>query len=133
MKKTKITKFDFVRWFAIVPCTILLIFLYTSIFTDNLYLILNRFFNEEIVAHIVGFINSITLPIIIIVCGYSISPKYKFKSTLILVLFFASIQLLTILDRINNHWSLNPYIYLSLLVYLSSLFLIYKTENEKRK
>jgi hypothetical protein len=133
MKKLKISKLDVARWVAIIPLTIIFLFLYTSSFIDLLYWSLNKFFNEEIVAHLVGFINAITLPIIIVFCGYWVSPKYKFQSTLVLVLCFVILQLFQIVYRIQNHWSLNPFISLSLVSYLFSLYVIYKLENGKRK
>jgi hypothetical protein len=130
MKKLKIIKLDLTRWAAVIPLTIIFLFLYTSTFIDLLYWSLNKFFNEEIVAHIVGFTNAITLPIIIVFCGYWISPKYKFQSTLITVLFFVSLQLLNIINRIQNHWSLNPFIALSALAYLLGIFTVYKLEKK---
>lgn len=129
MKKHRFTKLDIVRWVAVFPLTIILLLIYTSSFIDLLYWSLDKFFNEEIVAHAVGFIDAITLPIIIISCGYWISPKYKFQSTLILVLCFATLQLFHIIYRINNHWGLNPYIYFSALIYLLGIFVVYKTEK----
>lgn len=133
MKKLKITKLDIVKWIALIPVTIIFLLIYTSTFIDLLYWSLNKFFNEGLVAHIVGFINAISLPIIVIGCGYWISPKFKFHSTLILALCFATLQLFHIIYRINNHWDLNPFISLSALSYLISLYVVYKIENEKRK
>ena len=133
MKKLKITKLDVVRWIAVIPLTIIFLLLYTSKFIDFIYWSLNKFFHEDIVSHIVGFTNAITLPIIIAFCGYWISPKYKFQSTLILVLCFGILQVFQIIYRIQNHWSLNPFISLSLVSYLFTLYVIYKMENGKRK
>jgi hypothetical protein len=130
MKSRKATKFDIARWAAIFPITIIFLLFYTSAFIDLLYWSLNKFFNEEIVAHIVGFTNAITLPIIIVFCGYWISPKYKFKSTLVLVLCFAVLQLFQIIYRIQNHWSLNPFIAFSALAYLLGIFTVYKLEKK---
>jgi hypothetical protein len=122
-----------VRWAAVIPLTIILLLFYTASFVDMLYWSLNKFFTEEIVAHIVGFLNAVLLPMIIAACGYWISPKYKFRSTLILVICFAILQLLQIIYRINNHWSLNPYLSIAALSYLFSLYVVYKIENGKRK
>jgi hypothetical protein len=133
MKKQHFTKLDIARWTAVLPLTIILLLLYTSSFIDLLYWSLDKFFNEEVVANMVGLANAIILPIIIAACGYWISPKFKFQSTLILILCFVTLQLFHIIDRINNHWSLNPYISLSALSYLLSLYIVYRIENGKRK
>lgn len=127
----KITKLDVARWVGVIPLTIIFLILYTSTFIDLLYWFLNKFFNEEMVAHIVGFTNAITLPVIIVFCSYWISPKYKFQSTLVLVLCFAILQLFQIIYRIQNHWSLNPFIALSGAIYLIGLFVVYKLEKSK--
>ena len=133
MIKLKISKLDIAKWIALIPLTIIFLLIYISTFIDLLYWSLNKFFNEEVVANIVGLANAIILPIIIAACGYWISPKFKFQSTLILILCFATLQLFHIIDRINNHWSLNPYISLSALSYLLSLYIVYRIENGKRK
>jgi len=127
----KITKLDVARWIGVISLTIIFLILYTSTFIDLLYWFLNKFFNEEMVAHIVGFTNAITLPVIIFFCSYWISPKYKFQSTLITVLCFASLQLFHIIYRIQNHWDLNPFIALSGAIYLIGLFVVYKLEKSK--
>jgi hypothetical protein len=130
-KKLQITKLDIARWISVLPVTVLLLILYTTVILDFFYMIFNKFFNEEIVSHIMGFINAVSLPALIIACGYYISPKFKFKSTLILVLIFASLQLFQIYYRVHEHMSLNPFIALSALVYLLGMYFVYRIESKK--
>jgi hypothetical protein len=132
MSKLKISIIDIVRWIAVLPITILILILYTTLFLDFSYWILGKLFNEDLVSHIIGLNNMILIPIIISLCSYFIPSKEKFKTTLISILLFASIQLLNIIDRFQHHWSINPYVGIAALTYLFCVFVIYRLENKKR-
>ncbi len=131
MKKVNITKLDVVRWISILPVTMLLLILYSSLIDDSFYMIFNKFFNEEIVSRIIGLINAVSLPTLIIACGYFISPKFRFQSTLILVLIFISFHINQVYYRMQENMSLNPFIIVSAFVYLLGMYFVYQIENKK--
>jgi hypothetical protein len=89
MKKQKnLSKIDVLRWIAILPATILLLLIYLTFVVDLFYKFFNLLFQEELVANIVSIINMVLMPILIAASAYYISPKFKYNSTLILILFF---------------------------------------------
>ncbi len=123
-KNNQINKLDIARWIAVLPLTIIAIFTFSNVFTGFLYKILPRFFNEEIVSNIAGISNAIGLPFLIIICGYWISPKFKLKSTTILVFLFLLLQVWHLFN--SEYARSNPFIPLFALSYLFGLFIIYK-------
>jgi hypothetical protein len=127
-KKTSLTKLDIARWAALIPLTIVAILLYANIFIDALYAVFNKAFDEHTVANIVGFINATSLPALIVTCGYWISPRFKFKSTLVLVLFFSSLQIHYFFDTayVRN----NPFILFFVISYLLGLLIVYRLEKK---
>ena len=130
--KKPLTKIDILRWVAVLPITILIIVIYTTLVVDLFYKVFDILFNEEVVAHIVGITNMILIPILITACGYYIAPKFKFKSTLILVSFFLLLESISVSLRIYEHMHLNPYVSLALISHLIALYVVYKLENIKK-
>lgn len=123
-KKNQITKLDIIRWIAILPLTILAIIVFTNVFTNSLYIMLPRLFSEETVSNIIGIFDAISLPLLITACGYYISPKFKFKSTLFLILAFLLLQAWNLLY--TEYARSNPFIPFFVMSYLCGIFLVYK-------
>ena len=123
-KNNQINKLDIARWIAVFPVTIIAIFTFSSIFMGFLYKILPKFFNEEIVSNIAGITSAIGLPFLIIACGYWISPRFKFRSTTILVFLFLLLQAWHLFD--SEYARSNPFNLLFAVSYLLGLFIIYK-------
>jgi hypothetical protein len=124
VKKIEITKFDIARWIAVLPVTFLGITLFSNLFIGMLYQVLPKVTNVDTADNILGSLNAFLLPLIIISCGYWISPKYKFKSTLILALSFITIQSLNLMY--NEYARSNPFIPVFALSYLLGLFVVYR-------
>ena len=129
-KKIQMKKLDIVKWVMLFPITLLILFLYVTLVVDLLYKFFDIFFNEEVVAHLVSIFNYIAIPTIVSACGYFISPKFKFKSTAILVLVFLILEGLAVAIRVYDHLALNPLIGLSVFVYLICLYVVYKLETK---
>jgi hypothetical protein len=130
--KNKIKKIDVLRWIAVLPITILILLIYIIFAIDIAYKFFGIFFDEELVAHIVGLINMLLMPILITASSYFLSPKYKFKSTLVFVLFFLLLESISVGLRIYEHMRLNPYIPLAAMIHLIALYVVYKVENKKK-
>ena len=122
--KKQFYKKDIFRWISLLPLTILAIFLFQTLLLDPFYFFLSKHLNENAVAYISGHLSAIFLPLLVIVCGYYISPKFKFRSTVILVLFFLIIQTINIL--FNEYIRNNPAIPIFALSYLVGLYALYK-------
>lgn len=123
-KKNQITKLDIARWIAVLPATILGIIIFSTLFISMLYQVLPKLTNLNTVDNILGFLNAFLLPLVIIACGYWISPKFKFKSTLILSLLFIILQTLHIIY--NEYDRSNPFIPVFAISYLIGLFVVYR-------
>ena len=130
-KKTQITKLDIARWIAILPITIIAIVLFATVFVWLLYKALNTFLNAETVAHIVGYINAFSLPAIITACTYWVSPRFKFKTCLILAIIFIMMQTWHYFDSEYVRHGLAPYIDFYAMSYFISLYVAYKLDKKK--
>jgi hypothetical protein len=129
VRKKQITKLDVIRWIAVLPVVIIVIGIYSIFFLDILYKLLPKFFNEELVANLVGFVNAVTLPALIVMSGYIVPSKFKFRTSLILTLFFLLLQALHI--TFNDYDKSNPFIPVFALSYLISLGVIYKIDGDR--
>jgi hypothetical protein len=123
-KKNQITKLDIIRWIAVLPVAFIAIGIYSIFILDLLYKVLPKFYSEESVANIIGLINAISLPAFIVASGYFVASKFKFRTSLILTLFFLVLQTLHI--AFNDYDRSNPFIPVFALSYLISLAFIYK-------
>jgi hypothetical protein len=130
-KKIPISKLDIARWIATIPVTVIAILLYVKIILDPLYTFLPLAFNIRVQNLILSVFNAILIPIIITACAYWISPKNKFKSTLVFVLIFISLHALRYLDSTYGRENFISFMPLYVLSYLLSLFIVYKLENKK--
>ena len=130
-KKTQITKLDIVRWVAVLPVTIIGLTLFAAFFIELFYKALNNALNEDAVANIVGYINAFSLPAIIVACAYWVSPKFKFKSCLILAVIFIALQTWHYIDSEYVRHGINPYIAFYGLSYYISLYIVYRLDEKK--
>ena len=129
VRKKQITKLDIIRWIGVLPVAIIVIGIYSIFFLDILYKVLPKFFNEESVANIVGLVNAITLPALIVTSGYIVPSKFKFRTSLILTLSFLSLQALHI--AFNDYDKSNPFIPVFALSYLIGLGIIFKIDQNR--
>jgi hypothetical protein len=118
--KNKLTKLDIARWAVVLPVTIILLLVYGE-FSSWLNKIYLMNFHVKYPFFTI-YIDCIVMPLIVIACGYFISPKFKFRSTLILVTFFV---LTVIYSLLTNE-------YLKYLITASlGLYGIYQIESKK--
>lgn len=129
-KSNQVNKLDIARWIAVLPVTLVALSIYTTVMLNFIYKLLNLLTDEERVAQIIGLSDGIILPAIIISCGYYISPKFKFRSTLILVLFFLGIQMLHMFEP-SEFTKFSPRIFLWIFSYIVGLFIVFKHESNK--
>lgn len=130
MKKS-INKLDIARWIAVLPITVIALILFATIFIEIFYKALNTFLNKDTVAHIVGYINAFSLPAIITACTYWVSPKFKFKSTLLFANIFIVFQVWYYFNNEYIRHGVNPYVTFYAMSYLTSFYVVYKLDNKK--
>lgn len=128
-KKIQITKLDIVRWAAVLPVTIILLLVYGE-FSSWLNKIYLMNFHVKYPFFTI-YIDCIVMPLIVIACGYFISPKFKFRSTLILVTFFVLTVIYSLLTNEYIKYESNPFILLYLITASLGLYGIYQLENKK--
>ncbi len=131
VKKTQTTKLDIARWIAVLPITVIALTLFATFFIELLYKSLIPFLSEDAVANIIGYINALSLPAIIVSCGYWIAPKLKFKSCLILAIIFIALQTWHYFDSEYVRHGVDPYIAFYAISYFISLYFAYKLGNKK--
>ena len=127
--KNKLTKLDIARWVAVLPVTIILLLVYGE-FSSWLNKIYLMNFHVKYPFFTI-YIDCIAMPSIVIACGYFISPKFKFRSTLILVTFFVLTVIYSLLTNEYLKYESNPFILLYLLTASLGLYGIYQLENKK--
>jgi hypothetical protein len=127
-RKIQITKLDIIRWIGVLPAAFIAIGIYSIFILDLLYKVLPKFLNEESVANTVGLVNAIALPALIVASGYFVASKFKFRTSLILTLFFLVLQALHI--AYNDYDRSNPFIPVFALSYLIMLSIVYKLDKK---
>lgn len=127
--KNKLTKIDIVRWIAVLPVTIILLLVYGE-FSSWLNKIYLMNFHVKYPFFTI-YIDCIAIPLIVIASGYFITPKFKFRSTLILVTFFVLITVYSLLTNEYLKHESNPFILLYLVIASMGLYGIYQIENKK--
>ena len=130
MKKS-INKIDIARWIAVLPTTVIALTIFAALFIELFYKAFNTFLNEDTVGHIVGCINGFSLPAIIVACAFFVSPKFKFKSSLILVIVFIALQIWHYIDSAYVRHGIDPYIPIYAISYFISLYMAYKLDMKK--
>jgi len=126
-----INKIDIARWIAVLPTTVIALTLFAAFFIELFYKALNTILNEDAVANIVGYINAFSLPAIIVACAYWVSPKFKFKSCLILAFIFIALQTWHYIDNEYVRHGINPYVAFYIASYFISLYVAHKLDKKK--
>ncbi len=128
--KNKFTKIDIARWIALLPATVAVLLVYgeLSSWLNKIYLI-NFHGNGD--SFFTVYIDCIAIPMAITTCGYFISPKFKFRSTLILITFFALTTTYALLTNEYLKHEFNPFILLYFVTASLGLYSIYQLENKK--
>jgi hypothetical protein len=127
--KNKLTKLDIARWAVVLPVTIILLLVYGE-FSSWLNKIYLMNFHVKYPFFTI-YIDCIVMPLIVIACGYFISPKFKFRSTLILVTFFVLTVIYSLLTNEYLKYESNPFILLYLITASLGLYGIYQIESKK--
>ena len=127
--KNKLTKLDIARWAAVLPVTIILLLVYGE-FSSWLNKIYLMNFHVKYPFFTI-YIDCIVMPLIVIACGYFISPKFKFRSTLILVTFFVLTVIYSLLTNEYLKYESNPFILLYLITASLGLYGSYQIESKK--
>ena len=130
-KKIKNTKLDIARWISIFPLTVLAILLYIKIILDSLYKFLPLFLDTKVTIFILNVCNALLIPAIITACAYWISPKIKFKSSLVFVIIFIVLHGFRYLDSTYGRENFISFMPLYALSYLISLFVAFRIERNK--
>ena len=130
VKKISINKLDIARWAAVLPISVIALLGYgeASSWINNAYL---TYLHGDADSHFTLYIDCIAFPTIILLCGYFISPRYKFKSSLVLTAFYV---LTTIYELLTNDYVMrasNPYLIAYFATALLGLYGIYLLENKK--
>lgn len=128
IKKIKITKLDIARWAAVLPATIIVLIVYSE-FSSWLNKIYLMNFHVKYPFFTI-YIDCIAMPLIVIACGYFISPKFKFRSTLVLITFFAFTIIYSFLTSEYLKYESNPFILLYLITASLGLYVINQLENK---
>lgn len=128
--KNKFTKIDIARWIALFPATVAVLLVYGEFcsWLNKVYLVN---FQGEGDSFFTVYIDCVVIPSLILVCSYFISPKFKFRSTLILITFFALTTIYALLTNEYLKHQSNPFILLYFLTASLGLYSIYQIENKK--
>ena len=129
-KKIQITKLDIVRWIAVLPAAVISLLIYgeLSSWLNKLFLIN---FHGDGDSFFTVYIDCIAIPLIVLGCGYFISPKFKFRSALVLISFFALTTIYALLTNEYLKHEFNPFIAIYFVTAAFGLCGIYQLENEK--
>ena len=96
----KITKLDIARWVAVLPISVIALLVYGEFSSLMTKAYLTNFHGNGDSSFTL-YIDCIAMPAIMLLCGYFISPRYKFKSSLALTAFYI---LITICGKVTlNH------------------------------
>lgn len=128
-KKQQITKLDILRWILLLPITILALIIYDefSSWLNSLYLMK---FKGDGDYFFTAYVNCFFIPTIILLSGYFISPKFRFRSTFILVIFFAAMTGYAIYNNEYIQNRFNPFIIVYFVTIFIGLYFIYKFDKK---
>lgn len=127
-KKIQITKLDIIRWIAVLPISVIVLLLYGEISSWINYAYLT-YLHGDGDSHFTLYIDCVLFPAIVLLCGYFISPRYKFKTTLALTIFYV---LTIIYESLTNEYVLrasNPFLVTYLATSSLGLYGIFKLES----
>lgn len=129
-KKIQITKIDIARWVAVLPVTIIALLIYGE-FSSWLNKVYLMNFHGDGDSFFTVYIDCVAIPSIILGCSYFISPKFKFKSALVLISFFALTTVYALLTNEYLKHQFNPFIAIYFVTASLGLYVIYLLENKK--
>jgi hypothetical protein len=129
-KKTQFTKLDIVRWVVVLPVTIITLLIYGefSSWLNKVYLVN---FHGDGNSFFTVYIDCVAIPSLILGCSYFISPRFKFKSALVLISFFALTTIHALQTNEYLKHQFNLFILLYFLTASLGLYRIYQIENKK--
>ena len=130
-KAYKITKPDMARWIAIFPVIILAIIFYSKLVDVWLYKVFLMYFDGENDGFLFSYFNACMFALIISLGGYFMSPKFKFKSTLITISTFLVFFAFFLINNPYVRDRFNSFMIIYCAISLLSLFLIYKKVGNK--
>ena len=124
----KITKLDIARWVGVLPISVIALLIYGEFSSLMSKAYLTRLHGNGD-SHFTLYIDCILFPAIVLLCGYFISPRYKFKTTLALTIFYV---LTIIYESLTNEYVLrasNPFLVTYLATSSLGLYGIFKLES----
>lgn len=123
-KKAYNSKTDIARWIAVLPLTALAIIFYIEIIDIWLYRFFLIYFDGKTNSLIFNYINVFIFAVIVILGGYLLSPKLKFKSTLLTVLSFAVFFVFFLINNSYVNDMLYPFMIIFSITSLLGLYII---------
>jgi hypothetical protein len=129
-KANKITKHDMARWLAIFPATVLAIIFYALVVDEWLYKIFLMYFDGENDGHLFSNFNAFMFALIISLGGYFMSPRFKFKSTLLTISTFSIFFAFFLINNPYVRERVSSLIIIYLITAILCLYIIYKKEGK---
>ena len=125
------TKLDIARWIAIIPVTIALTGIYYAVIEKGIHTLSIPLIQTDLGRLIFSVKDAFILPVIFVASAYLISPKLKFKSTVISTIVYVLPLVLYI--YLTNDYPRPPttYLWVLLMNYLIGLFVIYRLDRNK--
>ena len=129
-KANKITKHDMARWLAIFPATVLAIIFYALVVDEWLYQIFLMYFDGENDGHLFSNFNAFMFALIISLGGYFMSPRFKFKSTLLTISTFSIFFAFFLINNPYVRERVSSLIIIYLITAILCLYIIHKKEGK---
>lgn len=129
-KANKIIKLDVARWLAILPATVLAIIFYALVVDVWLYKIFLMYFDGESDGHLFSNFNAFMFALIISLGGYLVSPRFKFKSTLLTTSTFTIFFAFFLINNPYVRDRVSPLIVIYLITAILCLYIIRKKEGK---
>jgi len=128
---TKNTKMDISRWIAIIPVTFAVTSLYYAFIEKGIHTLSIPLIQTDLGRLIFSVKDAFVLPVIFVASAYLISPKLKFKSTLISTVVYVMPLALYIYFTKDYPRPPTTYLWMLLMNYLIGLFVVYRLDQNK--
>ena len=129
-KANKIIKLDVARWLAILPATVLAIIFYALVVDIWLYKIFLMYFDGESDGHLFSKFNAFIFALIISLGGYLMSPRFKFKSTLLTISTFSIFFAFFLINNPYVRDRAGSLVIIYLITAILCLYIIHKKEGK---
>jgi len=131
--QTQNTKLDISRWIAIIPVTFAVTSLYYAFIEKGIHTLSIPLIQTDLGRLIFSVKDAFVLPVIFVASAYLISPKLKFKSTVISTIVYVLPLVLYI--YISNDYPRRPASFIDVLVmnYFIGLFIVYRLDRNKHR